>query len=342
MRKLKVLPLWVLVSAHAVKGGISHLPIATTCSAKANGSDMDVKSQQGEDATAPLGLALNNEGDIPSKTGSGFGPALISRFGRPLAEFGRDVALGQSVDYREIFQSGGAAELLFSGAMFLPARLLRSSLLGWAVAEAIDRRGYYFYKGDWNRKKKESKGKRYKRVTTEYRTTKTVTKGLITESEDPDFEFEKRRPAAGIHPQSKKAPPTSTVETFDALVPESQKSTNLLAKSDKERIVEGFEWKERGGKRYKVRRKKKKKKKLSIAWTRKNQFAVLWALGHVFSPLLWLTPIGGWLGVLFVSAELVQRVELKDNELFGLIEPFRGDPVKAVLFGSIVGAVMSF
>ena len=138
---------------------------------------------------------------------------------------------------------------------------------------------------------------------------------------------------------------TSKTEVFDNLIPESHQSgTNLLSDADKEKAVGVYKVNASSSESQKPKYPSYKKKK-SFPWkfTRKHKYTMAFIVGHILSPFLWLatpTPIGGWMGILCLAAELLPKVPsdvLDENEILQYVDLFKSDPIKAVLFGSVVG-----
>lgn len=260
------------------------------------------------------------------------------------------LGLGRRVDFRDVLQSGHLVEI--AGAIFHPVRLVRSTFIGLVAAEVWDRVGPLRRLGFFRRKRK---GRKEKKVTSYRRVKKSLpkkvqTKGIIEEPQDLEAQPQSQRRRQTF---------TSKEETFDNLISESQESMNLLSGSDKERLLSNYKvgggqkqqwhrqwwrWVKKG--RNKATRGKKKRSSPRIMAKRK--FAMGWIVGHLLSPLLWLTPIGGWIAVCCVVVELVNWLDdkadssaLDTKEMLEFVEPLRSDTIKTILIGSMVGAAIS-
>ena len=286
-----------------------------------------------------------------------------------------DIILGRGDDGRN-----------FDVDLFGPIRLVRSTLLGLLAAEIWDkvgplRRLGFFRRRMWKERKEEN--------VTNYRRVKKHMSLKRDHLDDGETQLFKEG-------HSRRQTFTSKEKTFDNLISESLESTSLLSVSDKEELLSRYkvgsdeqkhpnqnknqlvDWHRRWSRRRRAKRirnnktaigrrakKKKKKKRTSIIprVMAKRKFAIGWSVGHLLSPLLWLTPVGGWIVVCCVVAELVNSLDDKqqqqidsnyhsssrkitkiipiDKELLEFVGFLRSHTIKTILIGSMVGAAIS-
>jgi len=281
----------------------------------------------------------------------------------------------------------------------VPIRLMRSTLLGLLASEVWDkigplRRLGFFRRRRW-RERKEEKVTNYRRVK-KHMSVPTTKRNIVETKPGKQQSHQDHLDDAQtqLFKDRRRQTFTSKEKTFDSLISESQQSTSFLSVADKERLLSKYKvgadgqkkqkqkrnqlvvWHRQWSRRRKAKRgsnkkttagkgkKKKKRTSISPRVMAKRKFATGFSVGHLLSPLLWITtPVGGWISICCVVAELVNWLDDKqqqqadsnnqssvtaiikiipvDKEVLEFAEFLRSHTIKTILIGSMVGAAIS-